>query len=82
MLYRQLAHKLRVQGRTPETSVRPRHEKSKRYLDSDDEPTLIELGPSDPVDVEWLLQIGAIAPYTPPKKSAKEVPSGQDRGLG
>ena len=73
-VYRQFAHKIRIQNRPGETdrlSERPRHEKSRRYLDSDAEPTLIELREGDPVDVPFLLAIGGIAPYRPPTKASK-----------
>lgn len=81
-IYRQYAHKIRVQGRTPETSERPRNKQTKAFLDSDDAPTLIELGPKDPVDIDGLLATGAIVPYEAPKRAAKanDEPKGEAGG--
>lgn len=90
-IYRQIAHKLRIQGRrdlngpehagtsrgaTSETNVRPR-ERGGRYLDSDAAPTLIELRAGDPVDVESLLRSGALQPWTPPVAAVEEVAHGE-----
>ena len=69
--YRQLAHKLRIQGRVPETSERPRHQKSRRFLD-DKEPTLIAFAEGDPADVARLLAIGAIEPWAAPAPASAE----------
>ena len=71
-VYRQLAHKLRIQkaGTPDRVSERPRHERTRRYLDSDAEPTLVELREGDQVDVPALLAIGGIAPYQAPKAKA------------
>ena len=69
--YRQVAHKLRIQkdpGCGPhKESFRPRKGKRGPYLDSDDEPTLIEFEADDAADVPRLLAQGAIVPYSPPK---------------
>lgn len=61
MIYRQLAHKLRWSlgaGKGDFYSERPRNRAGK-FLD-DDSPTLVEIGPNDPVSAEQLLRIGAI----------------------
>ena len=63
--YRQVTHKLRVQGRVPETSERPRSTRgAKRYLDLDN-PTLITFKEGDVADVPRLLRMGAIETWTP-----------------
>lgn len=82
--YRQVAHKLRIQkdpGCGPhKESVRPRKGKRGPYLDSDDEPTLITFDEDDAVDVERLLAIGAIKPYSPPKPKRATKTKGADDG--
>ena len=61
--YRQLSHRLRISGRREgRVSERRRDERSGRFLDSDEEPTLITFAVGEPVDIPFLLQIGAIAP--------------------
>jgi len=89
VLYRQIAHKLRIQRRAPETSERPRDTASGHFLDEpcanqlhrhpqDLPPTLLELGADDPVDLAGLLRLGAITPYVPPKTvKAKEERHGE-----
>lgn len=63
-VYKQIAHKLRIQGRVPETSERPRSTRgAKRYLDADN-PTLITFVVGDTADVPRLLRLGAIEPWT------------------
>ena len=90
MLYRQMTAKLRVQGRSPETSVRLREEKPPwcwhdepcsipgHKHPTDLPPTLIELVESDPVDLEFLLRIGAIVPWEPPQTSRTRKARSED----
>lgn len=75
--FRQLSARLRVQrgpGRPDLVSERPRERRADgsagRYLDSPEQPTLITFDEYCQVDVEALLRIGAIAPYTPPTEEA------------
>lgn len=70
--YRQIAARLRIQrpGRPHLESERPRRQLRDgsfgRYLDSDENPTLITFDADCDVDVAALLRSGAIAPYAPP----------------
>jgi hypothetical protein len=71
MIYRQLAHKLRINrgpGRPDKYSERPRvgQRGNWREFTDEDEPTLIEFDEFDQVDLAGLLRIGAIVPHTPP----------------
>lgn len=73
--YRQIAHRLRIHDATGASrdSERPRagtRGNWRHYLDSDDEPTLLELREGDRVDIESLMRAGAIVPYQPPKRRA------------
>lgn len=74
--YRQIVEKLRVQrgpGKPDTTSVRPRNQKTGRWLDSDQDPTLIVLHKGDQADIEFLVRIGALAPGPlPPAKAEKD----------
>lgn len=82
-VYRQVAHRLRIQGapgKPDRISERPRHKASRRFLDSDEDPTLVKLREGDPVDVDFLLGIGAIEPHQPRKASKKGAASGKDPG--
>lgn len=72
--YRQIVHRLRLnrgKGRADKVSERPREGSREngwgRYLDSDDNPTLIEFDEYDQIDVGHALRIGAIVPWEPPK---------------
>lgn len=71
MLYRQLARilVLRYPGQPQVKSIRPHRELSNgnvRFLDTDEEPTLVELtGEERGLRVDLLLKTGAIAPYSP-----------------
>ncbi len=82
VLYRQITHKLRIHrgpGRGERLSERPRDDRTRRFLDSPERPTLVQFDEGDRVDVAWLLAIGAIAPWEPPAS-----PDGgeEDRGDG
>jgi len=61
-IYRQIAAVLRIQDRE---TVRLRGA-SGVYLDSEECPTLVDIGEGDGCDVAGMLRIGAIAPYSPP----------------
>lgn len=76
-VYRQLAHRLRIQrgpGNPDKVSERPRKGSRERgwgdYLDSEQNPTLIEFDDLDRVDIDALLRTGAIVPYEKPKPKA------------
>lgn len=71
--YLQIAHRLRIQGRVPETSERPRSDgKSRRFLDEGPgkAPTLITFAEGDHADVPRLLRAGAIQTWAPPAPEA------------
>ena len=76
--YRQLAPTLRiaVPGKGEREQSRPRRNGSDNgpFVDSDTEPTVIELEAGDPVDVPWLLAVGAIAPLPPASAPEPIVP--------
>lgn len=74
MKYRQLAQKLRWSrgpGLGDMVSERPRN-RAGEFLD-EDAPTMVEIGPDAPVNVEQLLRTGAIA--LPSEARAELVPS-------
>ncbi len=73
--YRQIAHRLRIQrgpGRPDKVSERPREGSREKgwgkFLDSEDHPTLITFDEHDQADIAGLLRLGAIVPYSPPKR--------------
>ena len=75
-VYRQIAHRLRVQrgpGRPDLVSERPRHKDSGRVLDSDEKPTLISFDEYCLIDLDGLVRLGAIAIYAPPAPHGKPV---------
>jgi len=78
-VYRQLTHRIRIQrgpGRPDKVSERPRDDVTGRFLDSDEEPTLITFEEDDDVDIPWLLKIGAIVPWeSAPEESELEEPN-------
>lgn len=64
-IYRQIAYRLRIQrgpGNPDKVSERPRASRGK-YLDSDEQPTLIEFDEFDRADIPGLLALGAIVPW-------------------
>jgi hypothetical protein len=69
--YRQIADTLRwKRGRLRVKSVRPVDDKNEHYTDSPDRPTLVTFETGDEwVNVPMLLKQGAIAQYSPPKKT-------------
>lgn len=78
MKYRQLSQRLRFSrgpGKPVEEFERPRNTKTGVFLDSDAEPTLVEVTAACSCDVESLLAIGAIAPYAAPKARSKVGPA-------
>lgn len=84
MKYRQIAHKLRIErpGHPHRESMRPRAGQRgdwREFLDSDDNPTLVEFYADDRVDIPALLRQGAIVEWTPPKRP-KAVSSGEKSG--
>ncbi len=85
--YRQVTHILRIPsklGGTHKVSERPREKKSGRFLDSPENPTLIVIDESDAVDVDYLLRIGAIERYEPPRsgRGPKKEPAGEEVSHG
>jgi len=82
--YRQITRKLRLRNGVSE---RPSQTvKGIRVYTDDENPTLVTFDEQDAVNIPFLLSIGAIAEYKPPKveiecdppKVAKEVPSAQN----
>lgn len=51
-------------------SERPIDERTNKYTDSAENPTLVTFAADDNVNIEWLLQ-GAIEPWDPPKPAAR-----------
>ena len=76
-VYRVVTRRLRVQrgpGRHDLVAERPMNKAETRYIDSDDKPTLITFDEHCQVDIPWLLRLGAIVPYTPPKPKPEPKP--------
>lgn len=78
--YRQIADTLRWRrGGKRIMSRRPINEENTKHIDSLEKPTLVQYQAEDVgVDVEFLLRQGAIAPWEPPKASAKKVEPAAD----
>ena len=79
--YRMVTRKLRVQRPGHDDLVVERPAKENRegvrsYQDSDEKPTLITFDDSCVVDVEGLLKLGAIVPYTPRMRGRTDAPVG------
>lgn len=83
-VYRVVTRRLRVQrgpGRHDLVVERPMNKAMTRYLDSDAAPTLITFDEHCQVDMDGLLRLGAIVPYTPPKPKPEPKPAkGDARG--
>ena len=54
-------------------SEQPVDERTKEYIDSDENPTFVTFAADDNVDIEWLLR-GAIEVWEPPKRAARVEP--------
>lgn len=86
-IYRQIAHRLRLQGRVPEESERPRerdgrgcyHDEVCRWTNhkhpTDAPPTLLDL---DAQTAERLLRIGAIVPWVEPRRKRSAEHQGDE----
>ena len=81
--FRQWARTLKIytDGKPSERRVssRPTQDpdvKDSPFIDSDENPTLVEFKATDQVDVDLLLTAGHIAPYTAPKAKPKAEPAG------
>lgn len=69
--YRQIVHRLRLEygpGTPHRQSERPRNKRTGVFLDSDDEPTLVELtGTEININVDMLIAAGGLVPVPAPK---------------
>lgn len=87
MIYRQIAHRLRLQmgpGKPDIVSERPRQKKTGRYLDLDQDglsTTRIEIPEGALVDVDQLVRIGAIE-AVPRWRTAPEPTGEGEAGSG
>jgi len=57
-------------------SVRPIDERTERYADSAENPTLVTFAADDNVNISWLLE-GAIERWTPPAVAAAAPPAAE-----
>jgi hypothetical protein len=75
--YRQIAKTLKISNKAGHPPKRQtRQVGGDGYSDSAEKPTLITIDPWDEVNIQGLLNSGAIVPYSPPVASKKEKTRG------
>jgi len=75
--YRVIAGGLSISSTIPgvhKRVTRPGNPLTGRYEDSEDNPTLITIEPTDEANLQMLIDNGSIVPYTPPRKRQRSSP--------